>query len=213
MRTRNNEDKHEHRIEHQRIDAIPINYGPSVIIQRFLSEANSKLRNHGLDLTFSSFETLVHVNEQNGQSWKPLLPTFRPQNGLVDNDRAFCLIGRNSEGLAVTTQAMCVFDWQNTNFAIEAEAMRLFYRHPETMAAVQERCTVTAPLAHQISGKVSFGGAVWYHPTFRGRTLVPLLARISRCRLCSLAARHCNCDFRSRTVFEGVPGNDWVHSI
>jgi hypothetical protein len=192
MRIRKNEQKRQHRIvtevvrfpdefiDHQSIDGIAIKHGPARIIQRFLSEANSHLRNHGLDLTFSSFDTLVHVNEQNSQTWKPLLPTFLPQNGLVDSDRAFCLIGRNSEGLAVTTQAMCVFDWQNTNFAVEAEAMRLFYLHPKTMAPVQESCTVTAPLAHQISGQVCFGGAVWYHPTFRGRTLVPLLARISR---------------------------------
>lgn len=155
---------------------VRLDYGPPELISAFLIAADTTLADHGLTLSFSSFQELLRVNGENRNTWLPLNPTFNPANGLVDSDNAFCLLGRNGSGQVVTAQAMRIFDWHDTDLKREAESLRLLYLNPPA----SDGCRVTAPSAPHIRGRVGYGGAIWLHPSVRGRRVPAWMSRIHR---------------------------------
>ena len=155
---------------------IQIEHGPVDLIIRFLRYADALNRGQGVVLSFATLEELQEVNERNRESWKPLFPMFNPKLNTVLPDAAFCLLGRNADGDVVSAQAARLFTWEGTNLHQEAESLRWFYRDPEASKQPGERCIVTAPSAHRVTGRVAFLGAVWYRPDYRKRmpTLIDL---------------------------------------
>ena len=135
---------------------IRVDYGPADLLGRFFAMADYALREVGLDMTFGTFEDLVRVNAANADSWKPLITTFDPAYGLLADENAFVLVGRDKRGEPVTIQAMRCFDWRGSSFKVEAESLRLFFADPAAMARKGEQCWVTAPSAGTITGLVAF---------------------------------------------------------
>jgi hypothetical protein len=159
---------------------VRIDHGPSELLARVFIACDAALSAHGVTLSFATFEELLEANETNRDSWRPLNPTFHPANGNVEDRCAFAMLGRDANGKVVTAQAMRIFDWQDTNFKLEAESGRLLFAQPETMNNAKIRCRVTAPSAPLICGTVGYAGAAWFHPTLRGRHIGALTARIGR---------------------------------
>jgi hypothetical protein len=159
---------------------IRVDFGPPEILGRFFLLADYALRETGVALAFGTFSELVETNRANRDTWRPIVPTFDPQNGLLHPNCAFALIGRDRHGKVVTAQAARIFDWSTTNFKIEAESLRLFYADPAQKARADETCTVTASSAQAMSGLVAFSGGAWWHPSVRGRLLGAVLSRVSR---------------------------------
>jgi len=159
---------------------IRIDFGPQDVLGRFFLLADYALRESGVTLGFGTFDEVVETNRTNRDTWRPLLSTFDPRNGLMDPDWAYALIGRNAQGKIVTAQAGRVFDWRHTNFTEQAQGLRLFFDNPAVKARSGEICTVTAPSASRLGGIAAFSGAGWWHPSVRGKVLGALLARVSR---------------------------------
>jgi hypothetical protein len=164
---------------HSFMEDVRVDYGPNDVLTKLFIAADGVLQDNEVVLSFASFEELVAVNQANRDSWLPLNPTFDPKNGNVGPDCAFTLLGRNRSGRVVTAQAMRIFDWPHTNFKKEAESLRLLYANPPCRAG-RPGCEVTAPSAHSITGRVGYGGAVWLHPSVRGRRMVSSMSRIGR---------------------------------
>lgn len=162
------------------ISSVRIDRGPTDLLARFFIAADAALAAAGVDLHVGTFEELVEVNRANRDSWLPLNPTFDPMNGLVDSASAFVLLGTDATGTVVATTALKLFDWQATTLKIEAESLRLFFADPATMAPDDTTCSVTAPSASIITGRVGYGGAQWVHPDFRKKRLPPILSRLIR---------------------------------
>jgi len=134
----------------------------------------------GLQLELATIDDLVTANRQNRRSWRPLASALDPELCRIDSSNLVCIIGKNSDGDVVATQALKRFDWPNTSFAAEAQSLRLFYDTPALSNAPGETCTVTAPSANQITGRVAYAAGVWYHPDFRAGKLSTILPRITR---------------------------------
>jgi hypothetical protein len=164
---------------------VRIDHGPNELLARVFIACDAALSTHGVTLSFATFEELLEANETNGDSWRPLNPTFHPANGNVEDRCAFAMLGRDTTGKVVTAQAMRIFDWQDTNFKLEAESGRLLFAEPATMNVENVVCRVTASSSSSISGIVGYTGAAWFHPTLRGRHLGVLTGRIGRA--CGLA--------------------------
>ncbi|MGD9830659.1 MAG: hypothetical protein AB7E70_19995 [Hyphomicrobiaceae bacterium] len=166
--------------ERSLLSEIRVDHGPSDLLGRFFLKAEAQAKLKGVSLSFASFDDLVEINAQNRESWTPLIATFHPRLGGAGATNGFCIIGRDSNGAVVATQAARVFDWQDTNFYEEATSLRLFYADPERTRRQDEACIVTARATHDIVGRVVFSGGVWYRPDFRGRQLSAILPRICR---------------------------------
>ncbi len=162
------------------LDLIDVAHGPRHILGRFFLAADAEARARGIELHFATFEEMVALNRSNSESWKPLVPMFLPENGLVEENRSFCVIGRNAKQEAVTCQAGIFFDWTGTSFKEEAESLRLFYADPTAARARGETCRVTAPHTEMITGRISYSGGAWYRPDYRGRYIAGIMARLSR---------------------------------
>jgi hypothetical protein len=159
---------------------VRIDHGPNELLARVFITCDAALSTHGVTLSFATFDELREANEANRESWRPLNPTFHPANGNVNDDCAFAMLGRDASGKVVTAQAMRVFDWQDTNFKLEAECGRLLFAKPRPMKRKETFCEISAPSASLITGRVGYAGAAWFHPSLRGRHLGALTARIGR---------------------------------
>jgi hypothetical protein len=164
---------------------VRIDHGPGELLARVFIACDAALSTHGVTLSFATFDELREANDINRESWRPLNPTFHPANGNVNDDCAFAMLGRDTNGTVVTAQAMRVFDWQDTNFKLEAESGRLLFAKPAPMKRTETFCKISAPSASLITGRVGYAGAAWFHPSLRGRHLGALTARIGRAYGCT----------------------------
>lgn len=162
------------------LDVVDVAYGPRSVLGQFFLKADDEARRRGVELYFGTFEEMAEVNRANADSWKPLIPLFLPETGMVSDENAFCIIGRNARGEAVASQAGRFFDWRGTSFKSEAEALRLFYPDPAAALSRGERCIVEAPSGALLGGRLSYSGGAWYRPDYRGRSLAIILSRLSR---------------------------------
>lgn len=162
------------------LDGIRIDHGPIPLLGQFLLLADSAARRRDVRLHFAGIEALADVNKHNADSWRPILPHYDAAYGGINTENAFCILGLNAVGDVVATQAARLYDWTQTTLIEEATALRLFYPNPHEMAKAGEKCTITAPAAASISGRVAFTGAAWYRPDYRGRDLATVLPRIAR---------------------------------
>lgn len=160
--------------------ALQVDHGPASLLGRFFLWADSAARAKDVTLSFATLDDLVVANRGNRDTWLPLIPIFDPAMGGITAETGFVLLGRNSAGEVVATQAARLYEWPTTCFHDEAASLRMFYADPAPALARGERCEVTAPSAKAITGRVVFSGAGWYRPDYRGRGLATLLPRISR---------------------------------
>ena len=159
---------------------ITIDHGPADLLGRFFLKADEALQARGITLSFGTFEELVATNAANTDTWHPLIPLFNPKNGPLPPDKALCLLGRDTAGDVVATQAARLYEWPNTSFFYEAESLRLFYADPARSKQPKEKCVVTAPSTKFVSGNVVFSGGGWYRRDYRKLSLSVILPRISR---------------------------------
>src|SRR5262245_42280813 len=159
---------------------ITIEHGPVDLFGRFFLKADTAARERGVFLSFAPLQELVEANRRNRDTWRPLLPLFDPVVSGATTEDSFCIVGRNSSGEIVATQAARLYRWGDTTFHEEAESLRLLYADPERSKQPNETVEVTAKDAKKITGLVIFGGGAWYRPDYRGRQLAQILTRISR---------------------------------
>jgi hypothetical protein len=182
------------------IAEVVINYGPAELLGRLFLAADTAARDRGVLLSFATLGELVEINKANRASWLPLLPVFDPGCGHFDQSSAICLLGRDDSGDVVVTQAARFFDWERTSFYEEATSLRMLYHDAHARRQGGEALEVTAPSARKIAGKVSYTGAHWCRPDYRGKGLPGITPRIAR----ALAIALWDIDFACTLMLEDV---------
>jgi len=182
------------------LTALRLEHGPISRLGHFFLKADNAARDRGISLAFATPEEFSRVNEQNRDSWRPLIPIFDPQTGGFSTDNGFCILGRNQHGTVVATQAARFYPFDQMNFYDAATNLTLYYPDPAAARARGESCLVTAQATRNISGRVVFSGGGWYHPEYRKRFLSCILPRISR----AYAFSRWNSDFTVSMMAEGV---------
>jgi hypothetical protein len=156
---------------------VTVEHGPVDLLGRFLLQAEHASRIRGVTLSLEPIEALGEFTRAHLPTWPPL-PMFDPAPNAFPAGRALCLLGRDAAGRVVATQAVRGYRWSNTSLRRECEALRIFYGASAPPA--EAACTVSAPSADSIRGRVAYSGGGWYDPEFRGRELSAILPRISR---------------------------------
>jgi hypothetical protein len=182
------------------LEGIELHYGLKNFMWRFFHWADRALKERGVRLFFASLEDLVEVNRANPNTWRPLLPIFTPELSGVTRETGFVLLGRDSAGEVVATQAARVFDWSESSLLDEAASLRLFYTDTKAARQRGDKCEINTPVAHGISGRVVFSGGGWYRPDFRGKDLGTILPRVSR----AYAFTRWNSDFTISIMADAV---------
>lgn len=162
-------------------EQITVQHGPREQLARFFLAADKAARDRGVTLSLSTdFEMLREVNARNNGSWHGLAPAFDCAHGGINKSNGFWIMGRDSDGNIVTTQAARFFDLGDETLANYLSTLRLFYPNPEKQKRDGEICIVTAPSAQRIKSKIVFSGSGWVHPDYRRRHMMLILPRISR---------------------------------
>ncbi len=155
-------------------DALTIKHGPAALLARFVLEGDKKARRMGLELRLrTDFDELLYLNRQETLrgNWYRLLNAFNPEYDDLTPENAFWIAGYDEHGEIVTTHALHVYDWRDTNLEEQAHAM--FYGRD-----TGGPCQVTADAAKSITGVVGNGGAAWVRPDWRGKQLSHLMPRL-----------------------------------
>jgi hypothetical protein len=161
-------------------DNIRVQHGPVDVIRRILRLGEQEVLRRGISLSFATFDELLAVNEQNRDSWGPLVGVFDPRLNMLEPSSSYCIFGRNKLGEVVSTQAARLYDWRHTNFHDEATSLRFIYKNPEQDKRPGEDIMVTAKEAQGLGGRVVFSGAGWYRRDHRNTGLSTVLPRLSR---------------------------------
>jgi hypothetical protein len=162
-------------------DQVTIDFGPSELLGRAFIALDKACRQRGIYLSVNhDMGELAEANAQNRQHWYPLPPMFDVANGGLSADNAFWICGVNEQGEVVMTNAARLYSWPDTTLADEFESMRFFYTDPERQRAPNESCLVESNAAHEISGRVCYGGAIWVRPDYRGFGLAHFAPRLAR---------------------------------
>jgi hypothetical protein len=156
---------------------VRVEHGPVGRLGRFLLKAEQASRARGVTLSIEPIEALGEFTRAHLPTWPPL-PMFDPPPAAFPGGRALCLLGRDAAGRVVATQAVRGYLWSTTSLRREAEELRVFYG--ASAPPEEASCTVSAPSAERICGRVAYSGGGWYEPAFRGRELSAILPRISR---------------------------------
>ena len=119
----------------KRLTDIRVDFGPADELGQFFLLADYALQAAGITLEFCTFEDLLEANRANSESWRPMMPTFDPRSGIVNDQRSFALLGRDANGTLVSANAVHIFDWTTTTFKQEAEGMRMLFANPCHSAA------------------------------------------------------------------------------
>jgi hypothetical protein len=180
--------------------SLKLKHGPIGVLGRFFLMADTAARQRGVTLHFASLRELVDVNKANPDSWRPLVPIFDPVLGGVTAETAFVILGRDKDERVVATQAARYYDWADTTLLDEARSLRMFFGDPGGAVARGDRCDISTPVAANISGRVAFSGAGWYHRGYRGKGLATILPRISR----AYAFTRWNTDFTISMMADAV---------
>jgi hypothetical protein len=155
-------------------DALTVKHGPAGLLSRFVLAGDKAARGKGLELRLrTDFDELLYLNRQETArgNWYRLLNAFNPDYVDLTPENAFWIAGYDEHGEIVTTHALHVYDWSDTNLEEQADSM--FYGRDDGAA-----CRVTAEAAKSITGIVGNGGAAWVRPDWRGKQLSQLMPRM-----------------------------------
>jgi len=184
-------------------DNIRVQHGPVDVIRGFLRLGEQEVLRRGISLSFATFAELLAVNEQNRDSWRPLVAVFDPRLNMLEPTSSYCILGRNRLGEVVSAQAARLYDWRQTNFYDEVTSLRFIYQNPEQDKRPGEGIRVTAKEATNLGGRLVFSGAGWYRRDHRNTGLSTVLPRVSRACALTLWDPDCVFTLMAEPVFRG----------
>jgi hypothetical protein len=159
---------------------ITLNHGPIGLLGRFLLKAEAACRWRGIYLKLGTPTELMKANDDNLSTWSPLLSLFDNRFNDLNPSNTFAILGCNEVGKVVACQAARHFEWKHSNYYEECSSLRLFYCNPDADRLSKERCDVSALITKSITGSVTFSGAAWCLPAYRGMGLIEIMPRIAR---------------------------------
>lgn len=163
------------------LNDIVIDYGPRDLLNRLFLKADTEFRELGIELSFAPAAMLMEINRANSESWRPLVPIFDAKVGGFNDDNGFVMLGRNRDGEIVLAQAQRLYTLnQGTTLKDEVESLRLFYADVEQSKGATETCSITCPTAANMTGRITYNGAVWYRPDVRGLGLMKIIGRVAK---------------------------------
>jgi GNAT superfamily N-acetyltransferase len=158
---------------------ISIDHGPAQLLGQFFLRADSAIRARGITLVFGGIDELIAVNEANSSSWGVFAQTLDSRYGNIGSHESYCLLGLNNQGDIVAAQAGRKYELQGRTLQNIADDASLYYGDgPRPRQALS--CTMAAPSAATITGRIVYSGALWVHPEYRGKQLAAFLPRVSR---------------------------------
>ncbi len=148
---------------------------------RYLSETANALKSQHLHIEVGDdFERYAQI-VKDGRPEQPLGPPFDPTKQFLPAARGIWIIGRNSKGVLVHTQAMRLLDLYDQTLARYLSSR--FGDFPPGGVGIDHDGSWfrPGPGAAKITGRAVYHGEMWLKDdsAYRGRGLIDLLARFS----------------------------------
>ncbi len=162
-------------------DQVDVNFGPTDAVAQSVLATDLAVRSTGVRLSLSSnFEELAHVNRVNRADWYPLMPNFNVDGSTLNPETSFWVKGVDAHGDVVLTHCVRLYVLRGVTLKEEVESLRFYYDSPEAAADIGINTEASAPMASQVSGRVSYSGTLWVRSDYRGAGLGRLIPPLSR---------------------------------
>ncbi len=139
-----------------------------------------------------------------------MVSIFDARIGSVNQSNSFCIVGRDSTGRPVYTQAARLYDCNGadtpSNFCRVVETLKHVYLDPQSAI---DRGEAWIPrndarkAMSSITGRMAFSGAAWCHPDHRKRGFTGIIPRIARAYAHTLWYTEYTVTFMTRAVIHG----------
>ena len=191
-------------------EAITIRHGEARVLSKLFVAADNMARSRGVELKFrNDFNALIALNEVETAkgTWYKMIDMFDPRLSLdLGPSNAFWIAAEDADGDIVATTCGRIYDWTGTTLADELRLM--FYGGRD----IGQKCTVTAPLASEITGCVYYAGGVWVRPTYRSTGLAILLPHVARAYAASRWPLDCAMNLINVKLLEKTPPSRYGYS-
>jgi hypothetical protein len=161
------------------LEDIRIDHGPAQTLGRFFLAADTMVRAAGIQLRLVSIKDASQAHTDNKESWPVFPPMLDSRLSEIPEDFSYALLGYNSAGEVVSSQAGRVYDSPDRSLSDLIGDQSFFYGQAALNAAYPT-CHMTALAGRRIRGRFVYSGALWVRPDHRGSRMANVLPRISR---------------------------------
>jgi len=162
------------------LDNLRLDHGPIEDLAAFLLMADKALSDMGITMYRSSVSELARVCEMHPASWGWFAPMLDVRIAPIDPATSYSIIGRDQHGEVVVVQGGKLLDTGKRTVQAMADDHSLYYGVPRNPALHELRCSLSAPIASTLRGRLHYSGGLWVNPTHRGRGFPAITERISR---------------------------------
>ena len=167
------------------LDAFGLTHGPVSLLGRLFLIIGDRLRRQGLQLEFASFEEVAELRRCNVANWSFFNPMFDPALADIPEDRAFCLVVRDTSRRIVATGSAKLIDASQRSLAEIVDAGDFYAIRPaDNPTRIEAR--MFAPAARTMYGDLAFCGGIWVDPAVRGLRLAALVGRLVNASMLTL---------------------------
>ena len=149
---------------------------------QFITAINDIVGNEGLELEVGSDFLLFehYVNIQPARN--PPAPKFSTRHNDLNESNAFWIVGKNSGGEVVHTQAVCTIDLKGDTLQEHISCNLMAFAMPGYSIDETRSHYFPGPASRLIRGKVCYHGELWLKSGpdgFRGAGMTAILARLA----------------------------------
>ena len=166
-------------------DVFAIRQQPRRLFERYFHELEAETAR--LDVRFELVppEKLVAVYEAHAASWNGFSPVFDYRTTDVPPDLTACLVGYDRNGEPAVAHGCRLFEFGEQTVQSAFEDLTFWYGSKAEARRAHTVCTLTAPTAARMTGRVLYIGAFWVRPDFRNISASPTIQELARVYGCS----------------------------
>jgi hypothetical protein len=161
------------------LETIKVLHGPAGLLGRVFLHVDQTVHQKGFTLEFGTPADVTATFEQNRESWPVLLPMFDERVSNVTADNMIVVVVRTAGGEPILVKACRRFDLGKGSLdELINSGNFLDFRSGCNPTNMQAICTAAS--AKNLFGPMSFAGALWVQPKYRGERLAALFVFLMR---------------------------------
>jgi hypothetical protein len=150
------------------VDSLDFVQQPRDLFGRYFLAAERLAAARGVTLHRTPFQELARLYEAHADSWNNLTPVFDARDSVIPDESAVCVVGYDRRGEPTNAVASRLYDLGSRTLKDSFEDLSFWYgdRAPDYRGRVH--CSITAPTAARITGRLLYVGAFWLRRDMRG---------------------------------------------
>ena len=163
------------------LDQLDIREEPRALLGRYFLAFETEAAARGIEFRLASAKDLVDLYETTAASWNGFTPVFDHRTTDIPSDETAIIIGYARDGQPVVAHACRLFDFGDKTVKDAIEDLSFWYGNRAFEHRHNTSCSITAPTAAAMTGRMLYIGAFWVHPAYRKISVGHTVQELARC--------------------------------